>query len=356
MKRLKVAIVGCGKIADGHVQQIEMIDCAELVAVCDREPLMAEQLAVRFGVPRWYMDVDEMLRNHSIDVLHITTPPQSHLSLALKAFEAGAHVLVEKPVAPTLQETDALIQAVSRYGQKLTVNYWYQFERPALDLRQLLASDAIGKVVHIESLYGYNFSGAYGQAVLTDPNHWVYQLPGGAFHNVLDHVINKIVPLLPEAPVNIWPVTFATSNHGDPISEELRVSLQCGGVSAYATVSGSVRPVGHSLRVYGTKNTVHVDFNSRTIVLETQQPFPSALGRLLPPFITAQRYLRNAISNCGDFLASRAHYFYGMNRLFTLFYDSILSDTEPPIPMRDVYRVAAIMEEIFTSKAMGVSI
>jgi len=348
MKRLKVAIVGCGKIADSHVQQIKRIDCAELVAV-------SEQLAVRFGVPRQYVDVDEMLRNHSIDVVHITTPPQSHLSLALKAFEAGAHVLVEKPVAPTLQETDALIQAASRYGQKLTVNYWYQFERPAQDLRRLLATDTIGKVVHIESLYGYDFSGPYGQAVLTDSNHWVHQLPGGVFHNVFDHVLNKIVPLLPEAPIDIWPVTFAGLNHGNSISEELRVSLQCGGVSAFATVSGSARPVAHTLRVYGTKNSVYLDFNSRTIVLETHQPFPSALGRLLPPFLTARHYLGNAISNCVDFLRSRAHFFYGMNRLFTLFYDSILSDTDPPIPMRDVQRVAAIMEEIFASRTMRVS-
>ena len=100
---IKIGLIGCGGRGSAAAKQaLSTEGPVELVAVCDREPIMAEQLAVRFGVPRQYVDVDEMLRNHSIDVVHITTPPQSHLSLALKAFEAGAHVLVEKPVAPTL--------------------------------------------------------------------------------------------------------------------------------------------------------------------------------------------------------------------------------------------------------------
>jgi len=73
---LKIAIVGCGKIADAHVEEIAKISTARLVAVCDLEPIMAEQLAMRYQVPHWYSDVQAMLDAEKPDVVHITTPPQ----------------------------------------------------------------------------------------------------------------------------------------------------------------------------------------------------------------------------------------------------------------------------------------
>src|SRR3954471_23757935 len=75
MKVLRIGIVGCGKIADGHAEILKFLDGAQLVAVCDREPILAEQLAVRFGVPAWYSSLDQMLAAERLDVVHITTPP-----------------------------------------------------------------------------------------------------------------------------------------------------------------------------------------------------------------------------------------------------------------------------------------
>lgn len=347
-KRLRVAVVGCGKIADGHVEEIKKIPSAELIAVCDVEPLMAEQLAVRSGTPLWYADLDELLRAQQIDVVHITTPPQFHLPVARKAVAAGAHVLVEKPIAPTLDETEDLIRTVTLSGRKLTVNYWPNFEKPAEQLKRLVSSGTLGDIVHIESFYGYNFSGAYGQALLADREHWVHRLPGGVFENVFDHVVNKIVPLFPQDRVQVETAKYSIQPNGMP--DELRVLLRCGSTSAYATVSGNARPVGHFLRVYGTKNSVHADFNARTLVIEPQQTFPSALGRLFPPFIFGRRYLGNAFSNCADFMRSRSHFFAGMNRLFSLFYASILNDTDVPIPVSDMRRVSEIMDSVFAAR------
>src|SRR5436309_9767793 len=94
---LRVAIVGCGKIADDHASQIQRIKGCEIVGVCDREPLMARQLAERFPVRRCYRVVDELLHDARPDVVHITTPPQSHYDLARRCLESGSHVYVEKP-------------------------------------------------------------------------------------------------------------------------------------------------------------------------------------------------------------------------------------------------------------------
>ena len=79
---LKVAIVGCGKIADAHASQIGRIDGCEIVGVCDKEPLMAQQLYERFPVKRHFSDLVEMLREARPDVVHICTPPESHYDIA----------------------------------------------------------------------------------------------------------------------------------------------------------------------------------------------------------------------------------------------------------------------------------
>jgi len=91
---LRIAIVGCGKIADQHVQAIQRIAGSRVVAVCDREPLMARQLAERFGIEGCFADLGELLRIARPDVVHITTPPQSHHDLAIQCLESGSHVSI----------------------------------------------------------------------------------------------------------------------------------------------------------------------------------------------------------------------------------------------------------------------
>ena len=98
---LRIGIVGCGKIADGHVEQIRATGRGDVVAVCDREPLMVEQLAERMRIPGRHTDLATMLANERLDVVHVATPPDSHLPIARQAMEAGCHVFMEKPFALT---------------------------------------------------------------------------------------------------------------------------------------------------------------------------------------------------------------------------------------------------------------
>src|SRR3974377_1121347 len=107
---LRVGIIGCGKIADSHALQIQRIEGAEIVAVCDREPLMAQQLAARFPIRSWFNDVTQFLEKERPDVVHIATPPSSHFALAKTCLEAGCHVYVEKPFTLYAHETAELIR------------------------------------------------------------------------------------------------------------------------------------------------------------------------------------------------------------------------------------------------------
>ncbi len=102
---LKIAIVGCGKIAEAHALQIDRIAGCEIVAACDREPLMAQQLYGRFPVKSYFSELTEMLCEAKPDVVHICTPPESHYDIATTCLKSGAHVYVEKPF--TLDEEQA---------------------------------------------------------------------------------------------------------------------------------------------------------------------------------------------------------------------------------------------------------
>jgi predicted dehydrogenase len=349
---LKIAIVGCGKIADAHVEEIRKIPSVHLCAVCDLEPIMAEQLAVRYAVPGWYCDVAKMLDIEKPDVLHITTPPQSHLPLTEQAVAAGCHVFIEKPVALRYSDAQAIIAAAIAAGKKLAVNYWPRFEAPALELRRLHESGVLGNPVHVESSIGYDLQGEFGMALKRDPQHWVRRLPGKLFQNVLDHVLNKITPFLidenPFIHAIAWQAEAAAGVGGrDELLDELRVMIRGAQVSAYATFSAHARPVGQTLRVYGTKNTAHVDYMARTVVLERKQTFPSALGRLFPPFLVAKDYLGQGLKNVNSFSHARFHFFDGMRRLLEEFYLSIEKDSPPPIDYGEILRVSAMMERIF---------
>jgi len=89
---LKVAIVGCGKIADAHASMIQWIKDCEIVGVCDQEELMARQLAERFGVKRHFTDVNELMSSIQPDVVHITTPPKSHFEIATSCLESASEL------------------------------------------------------------------------------------------------------------------------------------------------------------------------------------------------------------------------------------------------------------------------
>ncbi len=292
-----------------------------------------------------------MLSEQRLDVVHIATPPHSHLSLTQKAVSAGCHVFLEKPLALNAIDGRRLIECVQEARRKMTINYWPHFETQALALKEFVAKGELGEPVHVESYCGYDLGGRFGQALLSDEHHWVHRLPGKLFHNIMDHAINKITPFLadetPEIVARAYRRRFLNHDSTDRILDELRVVILGSSASAYVTFCSHARPIGQFLRVYGTKNTVHVDFMLRTMSVEQFQTVPTSLGRLLPPFESSWKSLRQATRNVREFAGSRYHYFAGMNRLLSLFYESILQDTSVPIAYSEILRVSTIMDEIF---------
>ena len=177
---LKVAIIGCGKIADDHASQIPRVPGCKIVAVCDREPLMASQLSERFGIARQYSDIKQLLDDARPDVVHITTPPQSHFDVARLCLQAGCHVYVEKPFTLFEDEARTLVDVAERNGLKITAGHDDQFRHAARRMRSLVKSGFLGSdPVHMESYYCYELGRTgYAGAFLSDKEHWLRRLPG----------------------------------------------------------------------------------------------------------------------------------------------------------------------------------
>src|SRR5215831_18245508 len=195
---LKVAIIGCGKIADSHLEQLARIPNCRVVAACDREPLMARQLAERFRIPQHFSDVKEMLKVAAPDIVHVTTPPESHFPLAKICLQAGSHVYVEKPFTLNAAEAEELIRVAENKGRKITVGHDLQFTHAARRMRNLVGEGFLGgSPVHMESYYCYDLGDAkYARALLANKQHWVRKLPGQLLHNVISHGIARIAEFL----------------------------------------------------------------------------------------------------------------------------------------------------------------
>jgi len=345
---LRVALVGCGKAAENHIRAIQKLSSASVVAVCDREPLMAEQLAVRYRVRKHYSDVEAMLDAERPDVVHISTPPQSHLPLALKALDAGCHLVVEKPFTLCHADAQMLVDHAISRNRKLTIAYGYYFDPIARTLRTLIADGVLGDTVHVESFLGYALSGPFGSSVFANSEHWVHQLPGKLIHNVIDHLLNKVAEFVSEdasAHSRAW--QRATDRHSTcSMPDELRVMLFDKSVSAFATFTSHARPVAHFLTVYGTRKTAHLDFETGTIVLSSTAALPGALGRLNRTFVEGFQHLGQAAKNVLRFARFEYSVLAGFDFLIDAFYASIARDAPLPIPYRDILKITLMTEAV----------
>ena len=350
---LRIAIIGCGKIADQHVLACRRVAGCEVVALCDREALMARQLGERFGIAACFADAAEMLRAAKPDVVHITTPPQGHFALGKLCLESGCHVYLEKPFTVTAPEAEELIRVAESSGLKITAGHNLQFTLEMLEMRRLVAQGFLGgKPVHLESHFSYDLGDtSYVGPLLGNRNHWVRQLPGQLMHNILSHGIAKLAEFLDDD-VQVTALAHQSAQlkklGGGEILDELRVILRDGsGATAFFCFSTQLKPGLNWLRICGPKNSITVDHGSGTLLRHENKSYKSYLTFFVPPLAGARQNLRNAWRNVFHFLNGTLHQDSGMKELVEQFHGSIRNKTAPPIPYREIVLTARIMDGIF---------
>lgn len=145
---IKVALVGCGRIAQRHAALLGggQIAGAQLAAVCDMVDARAGALAKKYAVPAFH-DMHEMMQAVRPDIVSVLTPSGLHARHVIELAPHGAHVVVEKPMALRLDDADRMIEACDRAGIKLFVVKQNRFNRPVLKLREALEAGRFGKLV-----------------------------------------------------------------------------------------------------------------------------------------------------------------------------------------------------------------
>ena len=187
---LNVALVGCGRIAKRHADLLGggHIRGARLAAVCDRIDVRAQELARAFGV-RAYTDMHEMARNEPIDVFAVLTESGLHAEHVIALASYGKHILVEKPMALTLDDADAMIGACDRFGVRLFVVKQNRFNVPVQKLRAALEEGRFGKLVLGTVRVRWCRTQAY-----YDQDAWrgTWALDGGVLSNQASHHVDLL--------------------------------------------------------------------------------------------------------------------------------------------------------------------
>lgn len=147
MKTVKVAILGTGFITDIHMESYHrFVPNAEVVAVYGRSAEKAKAFAEKYHIPNWYNDVEAAITESGCDVVDICLPNYLHAEATLKAAAAGKHIIIEKPLAVTLEEADAMIAACKQAGVKLMYAEELCFAPKYERVRHMVKEGAIGEI------------------------------------------------------------------------------------------------------------------------------------------------------------------------------------------------------------------
>ena len=164
MKRVKFAVIGLGWFGEKHCEALSGIPQVELFALCTRTESRLQELAKQFNVPHTYTDYNELLANKEIEAVNVVTMWDQHTGPTLAALSAGKHVFVEKPMASTLPDCEAIVKAANATDKCFMVGHICRFNPRYAAAKQEVASGKIGKIV---SMYARrNIPASVGASVL----------------------------------------------------------------------------------------------------------------------------------------------------------------------------------------------
>jgi predicted dehydrogenase len=250
MKPIRVGIVGCGKVASIHAAALRSLAEAELVACCDAMADRAEALAAKYG-GRPFADVESMLRDGGIEAVIVGTPHPLHAAPTIAAARSGVHVLVEKPMAATLADCDAMLAAARKSGVKLGVISQRRFLEPVVRMKHAIAAGKIGKpALGVFIQYSWR-DAAYYQS---DPwrGRWDTE-GGGVLVNQSPHQLDLLLWFM--GPAVEVSGQWANVNHPDIEVDDTAVAtvrFASGGLASIATSVSQKPGIYTKLHIHGS--------------------------------------------------------------------------------------------------------
>lgn len=151
---VKIGIIGSGGIAHAHARAYQRLPDVEMVAVADIVPGRAEEFAAEFGIPQWFESHQALLALDEIEAVSVCTYNQAHRAPTVDALRAGKDVLVEKPLAFSLDDAVAMIRAAKETGKILHTGFWQRWQPNVQTARQIAQSGELGDVYYAQMIGG----------------------------------------------------------------------------------------------------------------------------------------------------------------------------------------------------------
>ncbi|HEY8153961.1 MAG TPA: Gfo/Idh/MocA family oxidoreductase [Myxococcota bacterium] len=341
---MKVAVVGAGRIAEQHLRVLREIEGLE-VGVCDRSPAAAEFAAERFALPRHYDDFERLLDEMRPDVVHVTTPVDAHVALASRALARGAHVLVEKPIAPCHADWLTLCEAAASAQRWLIEDQPYPFSPPVQRVLRLIESGEFGEVVHVDAMICLDLAAPGSVFADVHAPHPSHAQPGGPISDFLTHLASLCSLFVgPHAAARtLW-------RKRNPQSalpfDEMRALVEAERGTATLAFSASSRPDAFAVCVQGTRMTAAMSLFEGGLSLQRRWPGNPAWTPLANGIATGGSHAADALRSLHAKLSGRPLVHEGLRELIRRFYSALRAGAAPPLRPEQIDAVSRLMAEL----------
>jgi len=349
MGTMKLGLIGAGSIAGAHLKAVPHIaGIVEFVAIAEPNAANRQRQSARFNIERAYTDPAELLAQPDIEGVVLTTPHDTHADLARRCFAAGKHVLVEKPMACSLAECDAMIAAAKTAGKTLMVAQCQRYDPSYRGLKAVLDSGELGPIraVRIEAMQN--------AAAFVPTGHWYldgHRAGGGIVISVAIHKIDLLRYLLGDV-VRVTAICRTVNPMFANGAEDYAVAtleFASGAVGQlFATWSAFRLPYSENMMFFGDNGTVHALPPTETqmgpALVASRQRTPAAAPGFASQFGGFQPVApaRDGLPSAEPFANQLAH-----------FAECCRNGTEPVSSGRDNRRTMQVVFAIYESARTG---
>lgn len=337
------AVVGCGAIAHEHLGFLARESSIDLVGVCDTSPATADYAATTYH-STGFTDLDKMLERVEPDVVHVLTPPLSHVSLVGRCLES-ADVVCEKPLAPTGTEIARLLDIAANNGHRLIESQNLRYNDGVIKARTLAENGQLGTITSVDVLLGLEIAGPGSRFADTNVPSAVRDLPGGAIHDFLPHMAYLAIDALGYPAVTDVTARWRNRSGNTAVKyDELVGSGEAGDAVITLQFNGRIHPTCFRLTVRGTDGTYETDMYHPYERFEPRRG-SDKLASPINHVVNGARLLTAGPRGLVDKVMQHGVY-HGLPRMLSAFYEARISGAPTPISPSDIRRTADLVDAL----------
>ncbi len=343
---IRTAIIGCGRIAGIHVASIRGVPDAEVVAVCDLNEDAARKLAGEHKIAAWYTDARKMIEETRPNVIHIVTPPQSHLRLVELAAGYGCHCYVEKPFAANADDAKKIQAIAVAKGIRVCPGHNRLFQPEFQEAQRRIRAGEIGRVVSVRAEQGYSYEGAARAAEIP----WSYLDDFGILDNLMAHPLYLATHFLAH-PGAAQVHAYNLNRVSEAGVEEVRVMIPSREAAAEVCLTLNAHPERNRVEIMGTDGRIVVDLLGMSLQVTRRSGLPSIVSRFGGDLGTAKQLVVSTGATILGMATGRIKRYPGVRRLVAAFYGALREGAATPVSIEDGILNVTLLDGIKASCA-----